>query len=109
MAMTCALFDSRIGVDRFSDATERAAVLPAVTFRRALDEWRELVCDENTEWFPDRRGRDDRVAAPLYLRRAFGRRRISSSEAPLQPPGAVLARALSWAVSFIVAHRAGAS
>jgi hypothetical protein len=23
-----------------------------LTFRRALDEWRELVCAENTEWFP---------------------------------------------------------
>ena len=23
-----------------------------LTFRRALDEWRELVCAENTQWYP---------------------------------------------------------
>jgi hypothetical protein len=23
-----------------------------ITFRRALDEWPELVCAENTEWYP---------------------------------------------------------
>ncbi len=23
-----------------------------LTFRRALDEWRELVCAENTQWHP---------------------------------------------------------
>jgi hypothetical protein len=23
-----------------------------VTFRRALDEWLELVCSENPEWYP---------------------------------------------------------
>ena len=23
-----------------------------LTFRRALDEWRELICAENTQWYP---------------------------------------------------------